>query len=139
MQALISTNHQSSILEKLPAVESANYLVHLVGEAPLVLLLHEDQERLAPSLPRPSSGVKPPDIHRHPAASEFILKKSQESTGWGSHLFQRFCNMFSESSPCLLGQHGSCSPAQWPGELLENMLQTLRNKLPPPDCSTLYQ
>ena len=39
--------------------------------------------------------------------------------------------MFSESSPCLLGQHGSSSTAQWPVELSENILQNLRNKLPP--------
>ena len=39
--------------------------------------------------------------------------------------------MFSESSPCLLGQQGSCSAAQRPGELSENMLQNPRNKLPP--------
>ena len=46
-------------------------------------------------------------------------------------LGRRFCNMFSESSPCLLGQHESSSTAQWPGELSENILQHLRNKLPP--------
>ena len=38
-----------------------------------------------------------------------------------------FCNMFSGSSPRLLGQHGSCTNAQWPVELSENMF----NKLPP--------
>ena len=48
--------------------------------------------------------------------------------------------MFSESSPCLVGQHGSCSTAQQPVELLENISQNLCNKLPPqtvfaaPDC-----
>ena len=55
------------------------------------------------------------------------------STAWGGNLFWRFCNtlyMFSESSPCLLGQHGSCSTAKRPGELSENILQNLRNKLP---------
>ena len=26
---------------------------------------------------------------------------------WGSHLFRRFRNMFSESSPCLLGKYGT--------------------------------
>ena len=31
--------------------------------------------------------------------------------------------MFSESSPCLLGQHGSCCTAQRPGELSEHILQ----------------
>ena len=52
-------------------------------------------------------------------------------TGWGGHLSRRFCNIFSKSSPCLLGQHGSCSTAQQPGELSENSLQNLRNKWPP--------
>ena len=28
-------------------------------------------------------------------------------------MFRRFCNMFSRSSPCLLGQHGSCSIGLW--------------------------
>ena len=54
------------------------------------------------------------------------------STGWwGGHLFQRFCNMFSQSSPCLLWQHGSCSNAHQQGKLSENSLQNLRNKWPP--------
>ena len=39
--------------------------------------------------------------------------------------------MFSRSSPCLLGQHGSCSSAQLPVELTENMLQNLFLNLPP--------
>ena len=39
--------------------------------------------------------------------------------------------MFSGSSPCLLGQHGSCNSAQLPVELLENMLQNLFLNLPP--------
>ena len=39
--------------------------------------------------------------------------------------------MFSVSSSCLLGQHGSCSTAQRPGELSENILQNLQKKLPP--------
>ena len=42
------------------------------------------------------------------------LKKSCY-TGWGGHLFRRFCDMFSKSSACVLGQHGSCSAAQQPG------------------------
>ena len=45
------------------------------------------------------------------------------ATGWGGRLSKRNCNMFSGSSPCLLGQHGSCSSAQLPVELSENMLQ----------------
>ena len=36
--------------------------------------------------------------------------------------------MFSESSPCLLGQHGSCITAQRPVELSENILQNLPDK-----------
>ena len=52
-------------------------------------------------------------------------------TGWGGHLFRRFCNMFSKSSPCLFGQHVSCSIAQRHVELSENSLQNLRNKWPP--------
>ena len=39
--------------------------------------------------------------------------------------------MFSESFPCLLGQHGSCNPAQQAVELSENMVQNIFNKLPP--------
>ena len=52
-------------------------------------------------------------------------------TAWGGNLFWRFCILFSERSPCLLGQHGSCSTAQRPGELSENILQNLFHKLPP--------
>ena len=67
------------------------------------------------------------------------MRKNQFFTGWGDrgHLFRRFCNMFSKTSPCLLGQHGSCSEAQQPGELSENSKQNLRNKWPPHpvDCS----
>ena len=33
-------------------------------------------------------------------------------TVWGGKLCKMFCNMFSGSSPCLLGQHGSHSSAQ---------------------------
>ena len=40
----------------------------------------------------------------------------------GSRVVKKFCKMFSESSPCLLGQHGSCSTAQRPVELSENVL-----------------
>ena len=39
--------------------------------------------------------------------------------------------MFSESSPKLLGLHGSCSSAKLPVELSENMLQNLLLNLPP--------
>ena len=39
--------------------------------------------------------------------------------------------MFSESSSCLLGQHGNCSSAQQPVELSEKNLNNCFNKLPP--------
>ena len=52
-------------------------------------------------------------------------------TVWGGRLSKRFCSMFSWSSPCLLGQHGSCSTAQLPVDLSENMLQNLFPNLPP--------
>ena len=38
---------------------------------------------------------------------------------------------FVTCSPCLLGQHGSCSSAPLPVELSENMLQNLLLNLPP--------
>ena len=44
----------------------------------------------------------------------------QVSTGWGVHLFRRFCKMFSESSPgCWAVLQLSCCPSKQ-GELLEN-------------------
>ena len=55
-------------------------------------------------------------------------------TVWGGNLFQRFCYMFSESSPCLLWQHGSCSTAQQPGELSENILKNFGTSC----CPKLY-
>ena len=64
-------------------------------------------------------------------ATKIVHVYRKVSTGWGGHLFRRFCNMFSRSSPCLLGQHGSCSIAQWSVELSENMLQNLLLNLPP--------
>ena len=44
---------------------------------------------------------------------------------------KRLCSIFSGSSPCLLGQHGSCSSSQLPVDLSENMLQNLFLNLPP--------
>ena len=44
---------------------------------------------------------------------------------WGIRLLKKFCQVFSESSSCLLWQHGSCSTAQRPVELSENILQYL--------------
>ena len=46
-------------------------------------------------------------------------------------LFRRFCSKFSESSPCLLWQQCSCSTAQQPGELSENILQNLSEQVEP--------
>ena len=48
----------------------------------------------------------------------------ESSTGWGGHLFIRFRNMFSESSPCLLGQHGSGSTTQQPGNSRKTVYKT---------------
>ena len=39
--------------------------------------------------------------------------------------------MFSKSSPCSLGQYGSCSTAHQPAELSENISQNLFHNLPP--------
>ena len=44
-------------------------------------------------------------------------------TGWGGH--RRLCNMFLKSSPCLVGQNGSCSTAQQPGELSKKVNKTI--------------
>ena len=52
-------------------------------------------------------------------------------TVWGGRLSKGFCNMFSGSSPCLQGQHGSCSSAQLPVELSKYMLHNLFLNLPP--------
>ena len=54
-------------------------------------------------------------------------------------MFGRFCNTFSESSPCLLGQHGSCSTAQRPVELSEHMLQNLFHNLTSQTAGTLMR
>ena len=57
------------------------------------------------------------------------------TTVWGVNLFQRFCNMYSESSP------GHWAVLQLPrcpskeGELSENILQNLLNKWPPQTVS----
>ena len=54
------------------------------------------------------------------------------STGWGGHLFRRFRNMFSESSPCLLVQHGSYRTAQYTIHNTANSLGTLRKHFAKP-------
>ena len=60
------------------------------------------------------------------------LSVFQVHTGWGGHLFRRFCSMFYESSPCLLGQHGSCSTAQHPGKLSEKSKLNLSEQVAAP-------
>ena len=64
-----------------------------------------------------------------PSREFYSIQSGAEPSG--GNLFQRFCSIFSKSSSCLLGQHGSCSAAQQPGELSENILQNFLNKLPP--------
>ena len=49
----------------------------------------------------------------------FVPSSSILYTVWAGSLCKRFCNVLSGSSPCLLGQHGSCSTAQRPVELSE--------------------
>ena len=56
-------------------------------------------------------------------------KLHRQGTGLFIRSWERFCKMFSESFPCLLGQHGSCSTAQMPGELSKNILQNLFHDL----------
>ena len=55
----------------------------------------------------------------------------------GRQIVKKCCKMFCESSPCLLGQHSSCSTAQRHVELSENILQdlshNLRHQTPGPD------
>ena len=46
--------------------------------------------------------------------------------------------MFSESSPCLQGQHGSCSTAQQPGELSEIILQNLLKQVAAPPGTLFF-
>ena len=58
------------------------------------------------------------------------------STVLGGRLSKRFRSMFFRSSPCLLGQHVSCSSAPLPVELSQNMLQNLFHNLPPHPVGT---
>ena len=57
--------------------------------------------------------------------------RGYETTFWGVRLRKRFYRMFSESSPCLLWQHSSCSTTQRPAELSENILQNIFHNLSP--------
>ena len=53
------------------------------------------------------------------------LVKIQICTIWRGNWWEIFCSMVSESSPCLLGQNGSCRTDQQPVELSNNILQKL--------------
>ena len=60
-----------------------------------------------------------------------VYINSTIGTVWCGRSSKRFCNIFSGSSPCLLGQNDCCSSAQLPVELSEDMLQNLLFNLPP--------
>ena len=89
----------------------------------------------------PAANVLP--AAAHPVSAQWFVtrvlgRKSFLTSGAGIKPYikscqqlKRFRNMFSGSSPCLLGQHGSCSSAQLPVELSVNMLQNLFLNLPP--------
>ena len=70
-------------------------------------------------------------------SSEVGLYKGVDSlqslhiTGWGGHLFRRFCKLFSESSPHCWAvlQLPRCPSKQ--GELIKNIFHNLGNKWPP--------
>ena len=62
----------------------------------------------------------------------FIFQLRQWLQSGASGCEKRFCKICPESSPCLLGEHGSCSAAQQPVELSENIL--LQNLFHAPDC-----
>ena len=58
-------------------------------------------------------------------------------TVWGGNLFRRFCNTFYESCTGRWAVlHLPCSPSKQE-EISKNMLQNLRNKLPPQTVSKL--
>ena len=69
---------------------------------------------------------------RAPSAKTHSLVYFQNTqhlcTGWGGHLFWRFCNLFSKSSPCFLGQHGSCSIARRKRLLLLHPIPKITNR-----------
>ena len=72
-----------------------------------------------------------------PVSCDRSVYEAESILVWGGRLSKRFCSMFSGNSPCLLGQHGSCSSAQLPVELSENMLQNLFLNLPPQTVATV--
>ena len=60
-----------------------------------------------------------------------IRRFLQLGTGWGGHLFRRFCKLFSErSTGCWAILQLPCFPSKQ-GELSDNIVQNLRNKWPP--------
>ena len=71
------------------------------------------------------------DFKRSGNISKFREFNMLVYTGWGGHLFRRFCNMSSESSTGYWAVlQLPCCPSK-KGELSENLLQNLRNKWPP--------
>ena len=92
-----------------------------------------DARRAGGAGPRPGRHAHPVPPHLredpgHRPQGHDLQVRYRMHTGWGGHLFRRICNMFSKSSPCLVGQHCSCSIAQQPVELSKNSLQNLLNK-----------
>ena len=61
-------------------------------------------------------------------------ESKQSTTVWGGKLLKRL-KMFPESSPCLLGQHGSCSTAQQPGNSRKTFYKTFGTS----GCPTWYK
>ena len=65
------------------------------------------------------------------AWDSFLTLLHVVTTGWGGHLFRRFCKLFSDSSTvCWAILQLPCCPSKQ-GELLKNTLQNLWNKWPP--------
>ena len=73
------------------------------------------------------SGIEVSRFSKNRNCEQQFLEKNQFAYSLGRKLV---CNKFSESSTGLLGQHGSCSTAPRPGDVSENMIQNLGNKLP---------
>ena len=62
------------------------------------------------------------------------------TTVWSGYfnLFRRFCNMFQREFPRMLGCTATAMLPSKQGELSENILQNLRNKLPPQTVNNLW-
>ena len=69
-------------------------------------------------------------VHCPRGATLTLFRYSTVQSG-AATCWKGFVICFLKVSPCLLWQHGSCSTAQQPGELSENVLQNLSNKLLP--------